>query len=350
MLTLNSPLLHYQVRELRSSDQEAILALHNQTFKTKMNAAIFDWKFRQSPEGPALGAVGFYKDQFIGCALAVPIVVRVHHQLYRCYHGTEVMVHPQHQGRYLLKSFLEKLTDQILATNTETALIGYPNESSLLIGTRYLGYEKLLDLRHYQLPLSFVPDIPWRALRKIFHPLDFIYRILKKKKNLAHKVPDGLQIEQTADIPEDYEDFFENAVSKNDILYDRSRKFLTWRYLNHPEKNCRFFTVRTNRRLVGYFVLQEIRKELYILDIFTAKNENFFREILGYSIAHAFKNGQSVLKICTHDPTTENALKEFPFRLRKVSLMVFVREPSVSLEKILRLSNWRLLSGDYELG
>ena len=132
----------------------------------------------------------------------------------------------------------------------------------------------------------------------------------------------------------------------------RDRKYLEWRFANHPIKNYSFLEFREGERLDGYFVMRvDDGGAALIVDYFTSSN-TVFKQLLKEAIQDAVKRKCTSLSLWaeSHYPQY-NILRRFMFIKSKSNVWLMGDDISCRLKKddFVDKRRWFITMGDCEM-
>lgn len=102
-------------------------------------------------------------------------------------------------------------------------------------------------------------------------------------------------MEEVYSVSEEWSLFFDNVCDNYSFLVRRDAKYLTWRYLNCPDKVHRIFAVRKRGRLVGWGVFLSREKKIIWGDaLFDGHFPEASRYLLYSLLVNEFAGSESI--------------------------------------------------------
>ena len=120
----------------------------------------------------------------------------------------------------------------------------------------------------------------------------FLFGWRKKKKR------DGVEIKRVHELDEQFDLFWEKAISLYPIMGVRDRKYLNWRYLKHPTRNYAIYRAFWKEEMKGYIVLRKVElldfNSSVIVDLLALDGE-ILHELVEKGIEHSMREGTDLL-------------------------------------------------------
>jgi hypothetical protein len=229
------------VRLYREGDEAGIVRLFGEVFGREMSTEEWRWKYRDSyprkvyssvAVDDRMGIVGHYGAV---CMHMVNDGVDMH-GLAIC----DVALHPKFRGRGLLKALADPVPREAVKDGIRLGY-GFPNRRSLLKPAISLGiYEKVEDVTEGKKTARF-HNTPGRYLYRLV-PLDYS--------------------DERIDV------LWESCSRRIGLAVVRDRRYLTWRYRNHPFLRYELWgmTLRGGERLAGCAVLRRETERMLLVD------------------------------------------------------------------------------------
>jgi hypothetical protein len=232
---------------------------------------------------------------------------------------------------------------------------GTPNELSLPGYQKKANFDIIQNL-HVR-SLTFPVDIRTRVQKRshwifgsiigsIFSIFSFFYF---KIKNIIFFLDKSIVVEEKNQIPQDWNDFWNQAMQGYDFIINRNIEATTWRYINNPNK-YKLITLRKNEVLIGYLVCRNIHdeevKRIIIADYLTLPGEEKTLFIgINYIINRAFKIGANQVDLwCVEDSPYFRVFKKKGFFARENVLVIcYQNEFAKQVENCM---SWHFTIGD----
>ncbi len=241
----------YFIRQYNSGNEHDILLMFNAVFNADRNLEHWYWKYRDNPYGSGKISLGYSSDDtilshfagypvqfcFIGAGGTT--------ETFTAIHCGDTMTHRSARRIGLGKTgLLARTTFHFYATFCEGYVpfaYGFNTGNIKKMGERYLEYE-------YIDPVTlWVKDVN-------HHPVNVpgpLFRFFS-----------GFSVEEVHSVDHEWDDFFTRVCPSYRFLTKRDSTYLSWRYLDCPDKVHRVFAVRKRGRLAGWSVFTKKENRL----------------------------------------------------------------------------------------
>ena len=138
----------------------------------------------------------------------------------------------------------------------------------------------------------------------------------------------SVTIEEVRDLPEGWDAFWDQSKQAYDVLFERSRRALTWRFFENPNK-YKFYVAKRGDTIIGYMVCRVVAdediKRFVIADfLFAPGCEGYFTVLLLRAFEEALRLGaHSISSWCLERSTWDTQLKSFGFTPRSDIVLVW---------------------------
>jgi len=255
---------YWKVRDGSERDMEEILSLRKLVFreeeKDKLDPRFWHWEFVRGPDGKALIYLVDDKDKIIGHFADLPRRFSIDGKVVLGTLSLDLMVHPDYWRKGIFAA-MGKYGAQRVKQEHGLFMTAFPIRPETIQGLKKIGWKGVLELPVLVYPIKFT-GIVNRYLH--FSPLSFlvggvarfIYSLTfgwrKKEKN------GGEEVEKVNELDEQYDLFWEKAISLYPITGVRDRRFLNWRYLQHPTRTYEIYGAFQKEEMKGYIVLRKV--------------------------------------------------------------------------------------------
>ena len=237
------------IRPYSTGDERAILPMFNEVFKVNRTPDHWLWKFRDNPYGSYKISLAFTENSRLVAHYAgytAPFHSTVDGmKSFLSYQIGDTMTSPSVRNIGLGKTgLLARTANHFYAKfckDTIPFIYGFNTGHIKKLGMRYLGYSYIDPVTFWTKDLSKTSFITPSFIRRFFG---------------------GYSVEEVGSLSEEWTLFFENVCDNYKFLVRRDAKYLTWRYLNCPDKVHRIFEVRKRGRLVGWSVFASQEKKI----------------------------------------------------------------------------------------
>lgn len=135
------------------------------------------------------------------------------------------------------------------------------------------------------------------AMARLFYFLSYGWRKKRKGK--------GIEIGRVYEVDELFDRFWEKAISLYPIMGNRSRSYLTWRYLRHPTRNYVIYRALQKGEMKGYVVLRKVEllqfNSVVIVDLL-ALDDEALDGLVEKGINHSRQEGVDLLGFMVPQP------------------------------------------------
>ena len=243
---------NFLIRVAHESDTNNVLALMRVCFGERdfFNLSWYNWFNFTCPTGDnrLYVMIDMTSGRFVSGYGLLPIKVRYNSEIYNASLCTNVMVHPDYQGKGLfVKMGLHCLANE---KNYNSLLsLGVPNKNALP-GHLKVGWQILS-------PLIFISKKDFRRAQTETKKVD---KFDKRINNCIYLL-----------------------TNKVNFMVLKDHNFLNWRYVDRPDKRYSIYVLEERQEIFGYVVLKYFNdngyKKAHILDI-CATNYDSFSELI----------------------------------------------------------------------
>jgi len=296
----------WKVRDGDDRDMKEILSLRGDAFgemeKDKLDPRFWRWEFMEGPGGKALIYVVEEENKIVGHFSDLPRQFSVHGKVVCGTLSVDLMVHSDYRRRGMFQA-MGKYAIQRVKGENGLFMMSYPIRQETIQGFKKIGWEEVVGLPVLAYPIRF-SGIVNRYLR--FPPLSllgggvarFFYLLLygiKKRKRIG-----AVEIEETDLLDDQFDKFWQKALSLYPMMGIRNRSYLTWRYLRHPTRNYTIFRAKKGGEMQGYIVLRKAEllnfNSSVIVDLL-ALDEVTLTVLVERGIKHSRQEGADLLGV-----------------------------------------------------
>jgi hypothetical protein len=257
-------MVHWKVRDGNEKDMEEILSLRRDAFaeteKDKLDPRFWRWEFMKGPDGKAFIYIVEDGDKMVGHFADIPRRFSVEGEVVFGTLSLDLMVHHDYWRKGIFQA-MGRYGVQRVKQENGLFLTAFPIRMETIQGLKKIDWKEVVKLPVLVYPIKF-SGIVNRYLH--FSPLglfiggitSFFYFLLyglKKRKGMG-----GVEIEKVSFLDEQFDDFWQKALSLYPIMGIRNRNYLTWRYIKHPTRNYVIYRAKENGEMKGYIVLRKV--------------------------------------------------------------------------------------------
>lgn len=243
----------YIIRDYREGDEIQIAALFKSTFGKELTVEHWKWKYRIPGEGRIYSkVVEDASHEIIGHAGAIPLAGVLNGQHITFFQIADVMVHHRARGflgkRNIFSEMIKALFEHIGKEFQEVFCYGFPGRRPYIIGERVGAYETI----------EYGIDCLKDARRSL--------------------LPRFCRVEPLAWNDERIDPFWENVAGELSLAVIRDRRYLLWRYAEHPVVAYQLFGVVRLGKFLGWAVVRHEHDRLSVVDLLV--HQDTCREIM----------------------------------------------------------------------
>ena len=322
-------------RDYRPGDEHQILSLYKQVNDRDLGLDFWKWRYAENPFGTGVIKLLFDEDELIGHYAVVPVNIQVEDVPVRAVFSMNTITHPDY-GRQGIFTYLARETYKECQMRGFKFVYGFPNKNS------YHGFTKRLH---------------WQGLGK----MSLLYKDLQEGVSHPPLSKRVRQIHQVERFGEDIDLLWHKVKGEYNVIVPRTREFLNWRYVEHPEINYAKYVGRDNSgQAVGYVVLKIFKTENetrgHIVDILSLNDKGVIKELVRSTSDYFTERGIGNVSCWMQDNHfCAGTLKEEGFVRKEVpgsyphfGAKVF-EEMSTQVTGVEDIASWYLTMGDCDV-
>jgi hypothetical protein len=221
------------------------------------SAELFSWKIVRNYAGP--GLIRFIKDEgrIISVLSATPKWLYVMGRAQIVAELCDALTDPNYRRQGLFAVLDSQITNDVLHSGIPF-VYGTPNRIALPGHEKKANYKTIpgIRLKSMVVPLGVTYLMQDKCHRQIANAASTLYSSLVSIYFLWKKYslnPAALSMEKIDEIPEEWDDFWEEARSRFDFILARNRRAIQWRYIENPNR-YRIYVLKDNGRIVTYLI------------------------------------------------------------------------------------------------
>ncbi|MFA5309399.1 MAG: GNAT family N-acetyltransferase [Dehalococcoidales bacterium] len=251
----------------------------------------YEWKTLQNPFMPGEMYLAEDGTTVVGMKSMVPKRMRILGKEAAGAETGDTFTHPGYQRRGIFTGlFAAAKREQGIDTRLDY-IFGLPNEVSLLGYERKLDYSQIpVNVRGLALLLNPAPVLKTKLpalLAAVLAPAVKLYYQTVFRMSTGG-VKNAVVVRLEPAFPEDIETVWRHVMSSYDAAVIRDRDFLTWRYVNSPDKYRIYLARNRNGEITGYMVTKFHGGNLptgYLCDFLTREDDpRIFRSLLAEAV------------------------------------------------------------------
>lgn len=332
------------VRDGDENDLEGILSLRKIVFgrteEDKLDPRFWRWEFTEGPDGRAWIYIVEDENKIIGHLADLPKRFSVQGEVVLGTLTHEMMVHPDYRrkgistatARYAIHKIEKEkglfMTAYSVRKESVNSLIkaGWKAVVRLPVLVFPIRFQGIVNRYLCFQPASFLIG----AIARFFYFLLFGWRKKRERK--------GVEIERVNELDEQFDSFWEKAISLYPIMGNRSRSYLTWRYLRHPTRSYVIYRALQKGEMKGYIVLRKVEllrfNSAVIVDLLALDEESLWA-LAERGVQHSQQEGADLLGFMvpkTHPYYGSLMLRGFLPSLKSFQFMIYAHGNLVGLQ------------------
>jgi ribosomal protein S18 acetylase RimI-like enzyme len=236
------------------------------------------WKYLDRPIQNLIAYVSKHGNKTIACLHETSTNLKIQDRIYFSSCGGDLAVHPDYRGRGIWRRMVD---DWVEVLQKDPYIIGYSNSSHpVVVGrakknkfTTIPGAVRLY-IRIHDVD-KFLQNTQANLVKKLGYR---VVRELSKIRYPDKEIQDeNLTLSTISQFDARIDDFWESIKDEYDLIVERNRDYLNWRYCDPRGGNYRVRIIEENDAIVGYSVVRINRyiKENpkgYIIDIVSPRD------------------------------------------------------------------------------
>jgi len=272
------------------------------SYRRSFGQDYYEWKYFKNPIQTGEAWIVEDKDKIVGLLGTTPKKIKILNKKIVVAELGDGLTHPDYQRKGIFSSLVKITLDKTLEKGIN--LIYGESNKRTLPGERKAGYEIVpyLGLKNFIKPHNIKKIISLKIKNKILTASSasllniLLYKFSNVKK--PSKLNKYININNTSYFDTKFNDFFDYVSKRYDIILERNREYLNWRYIEHPD-NYDTYLARDTNNILGYLVTKigyyAHLKVGYIADFLTVENANVFKNLLLVAIYEFHKKNVDLI-------------------------------------------------------
>ena len=281
----------YTIKEADiTKDKEKIISLLKSDQRCMSNA-IYKWKYLNYPYGaPRVWFVIHNKtDEIVGSGSLFPRKLSINGKMISVANPADLVIKKKHRSLFPALKLEQEVINQF-KKNDSSFIYSHSKENTKPVFAR-LGYEKIGNYKQFVklLKIRAIPDKHLPSFLNLFFVkiiLDLFLPLFSKEYFLIKKYDYNIEILKKFDAR--FDKFYESISKQFDIIGDRGKKYLSWRYTSDPRYDYRIFCLTENNIILGYIIFINKDNTYYIDDF--AYRSNYINPLITEFIFYSRKN------------------------------------------------------------
>lgn len=294
----------WKVRDGNQEDREEILCLRKIIFgemeADKLKPEFWKWEFIEGADGRALIYIVEEAGRIIGHFADIPRRFSINGEEVLGTLSLDLMVHPNYRRRGIFEEMGKYAVEQVKKKGG-FFLTAYPIRRETIQGLRKIGWKDVVKLSVIVYPIR-LQGVATRYLP--FPPLSFALGVIANCfhslvfKRQMGKGGEGRVVEEIVEPDEQFDVFWQRALSLYPMMGVRDRSYLRWRYLRHPTRSYAIYRALKKGAMEGYIILRKVDllqlNSEVVVDLL-ALNEGALSLLVERGIQHSRDQGADLL-------------------------------------------------------
>ena len=254
----------WEIRDGGERDLGQILSLRKIVFgemeKDNLDPRFWEWEFLKGPEGRAFIYIAEDGGKVIGHFADLPRRFSVNGKTTLGTLSLDLMVHPDYRREGIFSEMGRYAAERVRSKNG-LFMTAFPIRMETINGLKKIGWQIVSELPVLVYPIRFagivkrylrfsVPSLFLGGVARFFYLLLFEGR----RKKEAEEV----EISEVVELDEEFDQFWQKALSLHPVMGLRDRAFLSWRYLHHPTRTYTIYRALEKGEMRGYLILRKV--------------------------------------------------------------------------------------------
>jgi len=341
------------LRLYEPGDELEILPLWSNAFSRQRSVDHWRWRFEQNPLGRAIVVVcsDDASGRIVGHLGTVAQRLRTGDATALSYQLVDAVIHPDFKLKGVFQGLVQFI-ERAARDQSARLITGYPNEKSLPILTRQLGYHQFVSYHSYELKLRSITDVGKReskmmtAARRALNTMRrrrLTARELRLARGAGHvsfRIGNCLP----ARLP--------SCDGLGSIFVDKDDAYLRWRYEENPSHTFEYSWLSDGDEILLLAVVNGERDVATICDLIatTSRAVEYVPLLMARVASVYFQKGHRRLRLWANGEIISSSLaKTFPVRRSTplVGIQKVLAEPADRpIVDVSRSRNWWVTFGD----
>jgi predicted N-acetyltransferase YhbS len=340
-----------EIREYKNSDMNGINVLFNNVFKWLRSDREWSWKFLENPHGDPLIIVAETGGRIVGHYALLPRKIQCFGNDRTAYQEVDLMIDPDYKKGGLFRKLGEVAYREAINRGAMFTF-GFPNQTSLPLGTRILKWRAIGKIPLYTLLLNPL-DVLDRRDSKLRIPKPMQWPVTAcTRRILQTKFHSDIHCSESDRIPVGVVNQFKTVAIPKEFTFERDESYLNWRYQGESSNQYRILIAGDSLSPQGCAVLSLTDdNNAYFCEFWLdhIKNYDAARCLIGYAVDISYSLGCSALRMWTMENSRHAGLLSKMGFLKRESKIYHVIHSFLAHEQNRRLwdpDRWFITIGD----
>jgi len=278
--------MNFTIRKYSPRDENKIIEMFNMVFNQKRDLAHWYWKYRDNPYGSyrislAISEEGILAAHYAGYPVKIYSVITPDKPVeIDTYQLGDKMTSKAYRsvgfGKSALISRAYSHFKESYMNDAVPFCYGFAANHSLRFGVTVLQY-------------ADIEPVPYRRIS-----LD---RFKRSALNGLIKIFSRIKVEEMSSIGTQWTDFFYSVAANYHCLVKRDAPYLTWRYIQRPDRKYLILSVKIRSRVRGWAVfLREGKKVIWGDALFKPGDSKSVKALLNHVASHPLARGAEIIE------------------------------------------------------
>jgi len=253
--------MDYSIIDYSEEFKPQIFSLFKKTFQKEMSEKFWNWRFEKNPYGKPMIKLAFLNDKLIGNYLVHPIQIEYNQKQLLSLFSMTTMTDPDFSGQGIMTHLANEVYKKAQSMNFNF-VFGFANKNSINLFTKKLDFKQLQIMSEFSIDFNKIKHIKSDLICKKINYFDDSFSNL----------------------------YDEQKLELNYLITPRTKEYLNWRYIQHPEVSYHCYEISIDNVLQGFFVLKIFKNNTCHIVDFYIKNSNTLFQAMISSIASFCKD------------------------------------------------------------
>lgn len=258
-----------QIRQFVRGDEERIVELFNQIFRTNRPMKRWNWQFADNPMGASYIALAESDGELVGQYCVMRQQLNFGGRQVHAAQSCDTMVRSDQQG----KRWFVRLAEACYADGSAQGMkvvFGFPNRNSFPGFVRSLGWHRIASLPEYHCRTS-ITDFAGRIGGL---PFALLLRLrLRFREMLLRRNVKGGRVVTSDEIPESVASLLDETRNYEILSIWKDLSYMKWRYQQHPEHRYVYHVLYVGDSADGLIVVRDSGKSAAVCELIHRKKD-----------------------------------------------------------------------------
>lgn len=346
--------MNIQTRPYQKGDEKILNTILKKIYHQEFTDEYWWWKYFKNPLGNCFCHCAILDGRIVGFAGGIPYRLKWGNREILAGQVMDLAVEPEFIGKKVF-SIIQKINMNDIISKTDL-MYGFTNSYSSRAYTSYTDFPFHVPrmIKYLKTESIITKKTSSTIARKLSKGLD------KISVGLTHAIGTrtdsaNIIIKEISSFDSDTDAFMKKIMSDFRMMHIRDKKYLNWRYRDHPLYSYTIFTAKTKKKMLGFVVLGNRNgkeNKGFILEFFALQERKDVQHLLLQKTTEYFQSRNTETITCwifSHSPYYNAFRKHLYVKKKGDLLMTFVPPTDNALKKDFgNKTNWHISCGDHE--